>query len=244
MQTAHAIEQSIFLKAEWRNLVMLNYEIEPSILTQWLPKGTELDYFKGRTYVSVIAFQFLHARVMGMSIPLHRDFEELNLRFYVRRQDGDEVRRGVVFVNEVVPRRAIAWVARGLYSERYKAMPMMHSVSGPSDELEVEYRWRPLEHWSYVRAKMASPFAPLQKGSFNHFIAEHFWGYAQRDGDTVEYSVEHPSWRVAPVDQYSLEIDIEPLYGAEFVETLSEKPCSVFIAEGSEVSVHRGRLLE
>lgn len=225
---------------------MLNYEIQPSILTQYLPKGTQLDYFKGRTYVSIVAFQFLHARVKGVSIPLHRDFEEVNLRFYVKRQEhkGDETQRGVVFVNEVVPRRAIAWVARGLYSERYKAMPMAHTVAGAPDELEVEYRWRPAEHWSHVRARMASPFAPLQPGTFNHFIAEHFLGYAQRDGATIEYSVEHPSWRVAPVEHYSLEMDIEALYGPEFVEALNEKPTSVFIAEGSEVSVHRGRVIE
>jgi uncharacterized protein len=244
METATAIEQSTFLKAEWRNLIMLNYEIEPSILTQWLPKGTELDYFKGRTYVSIVAFQFLHARVLGVGIPLHRDFEEINLRFYVKRNDADGLRRGVVFVNEVVPRRAIAWVARGLYSERYQTMPMMHSVSGAGDELAVEYRWRPAEHWGHVRAKAAGAFAPLQRGSFDEFIAEHFWGYAQRDGSTVEYSVEHPSWRIAPVEHYELDIDIEALYGAEFVETLREKPASVFIAEGSEVKVHRGRVIE
>jgi uncharacterized protein len=103
-----------FLRAEWRDLVMLNYEIDPDLLRSRIPAGTELDSWNGRTFVSIVGFRFLETRVLGVPIPFHRDFNELNLRFYVRRLAGDEWRRGVVFVKEVVPRRAIAWIARAL----------------------------------------------------------------------------------------------------------------------------------
>src|SRR6266513_2477095 len=126
-----------FLTAEWRSLAMLNYEVDRSVLARRVPPGTELDSWGGVVYVSVVGFLFLKTRVLGVPIPGHRNFEEVNLRFYVRRKADGEWRRGVVFVKEIVPRRAIAAVARGLYGENYVAMPMSHAIDGR----RVEYRW-------------------------------------------------------------------------------------------------------
>ncbi|HKD03053.1 MAG TPA: DUF2071 domain-containing protein, partial [Terriglobales bacterium] len=118
----------VFLKADWRNLAMLNYEVEPSVLAAFVPAGTELDRWNGRLFVSLVGFRFLRTRVWGLPIPLHCNFDEVNLRFYVRRMEGSEIRRGVVFIREIVPRRAIATVARNLYGERYVALPMRHRL--------------------------------------------------------------------------------------------------------------------
>ena len=78
----------VFLTAEWRYLAMLNYEIEPAVLAPFVPQGTELDSFDGKTFVSIVAFLFLDTRIGGIPIPFHRNFEEVNLRFYVRRKSG------------------------------------------------------------------------------------------------------------------------------------------------------------
>ena len=75
-----------FLTAEWRYLVMLNYQIEPDLLRPFLPQGTELDSWQGQTFVSIVGFNFLNTRLLGLPIPGHINFEELNLRFYVRRK--------------------------------------------------------------------------------------------------------------------------------------------------------------
>src|SRR6187455_2734884 len=133
-----------FLTAEWRDLVMLNYEVDPAILLDLVPAGTELDLWQGRTLVSVVDFRFLRTRVLGLAIPWHIDFEEVNLRFYVRREASEGLRRGVVFVKEIVPRRAIAWLARLLYNENYVALPMSHWIDDRSSSQdgalrEVEY---------------------------------------------------------------------------------------------------------
>src|SRR6185503_10439864 len=104
--------------AHWRFLMMLNYEVDPSVLHPLVPRGTELDTWHGRTYASVVGFLFLDTRVLGLAIPFHRDFEEVNLRFYVRRREAEAWRRGVVFIKEIVPRWAIATVARVAYNER------------------------------------------------------------------------------------------------------------------------------
>src|ERR1700674_597191 len=131
-----------FLTANWRYLAMLNFVADPKILQPLLPSETELDFHEGRTFLSVVGFLFLDTRVRGIPIPLHRDFEEVNLRFYVRRTVGGESRRGVVFVREIVPRRAIAWTARALYGENYSAMPMRHGIARSETTLEISYVWR------------------------------------------------------------------------------------------------------
>lgn len=217
-----------------------------------MPAGTALDDWNGRVFVSVVGFLFLDTRVRGIGIPCHRDFDEVNLRFYVRREVGSESRRGVVFVREIVPRRAIALVARLRYGERYVARPMRHRLTFDSEgELETgseaSYEWRqgPAEvnRWASVRAGVAAPPAPLVPGSEAEFITEHYWGYSVRRGRTVEYRVQHPSWQVRPGSDAVLTADANLLWGKDFVEPLAKPPVSAFFATGSAVEVHRGAVL-
>jgi hypothetical protein len=238
----------IFLEARWQQLVMLNYEVDPDVLNGLVPAGTELDLWQERCLVSVVGFRFLETRVLGLPIPWHRDFSEVNLRFYVRRSDGGVTKRGVVFVREIVPRRAIAWVANVLYDERYLAMPMRFRELAQEQGRRIEYawRWRGRTHRLAVRVATADgePELPAS-GSEEEFITEHYWGYvAQRDGSTLEYQVEHPRWRVWPAREGRLDADVEALYGQGFASYLAQPPTSAFVAEGSEVRVRRGVRLD
>jgi uncharacterized protein YqjF (DUF2071 family) len=233
-----------FLTAEWRHLAMLNYEIDPALLAARVPAGCEIDAWSGRTFVSVVGFQFQHTRVLGLPIPFHRNFEEVNLRFYVRRKREDGWRRGVVFVRELVPRRAIALVARALYGENYTALPMRHSVDIAPTGGSVAYQWRRLGRWEGLSVELAGEPALAAEDSEEAFITEHYWGYSrQRDGLAVEYQVEHPRWRVWRADRSALHCDVGSLYGREFAEALSDPPTTAFVAEGSPVLVRRGRPL-
>lgn len=234
-----------FLTAEWRYLALLNYEIEPQILRPYVPHGTEIDLWHGRCYVSIVGFLFLHTRLLGVPIPLHTDFEELNLRFYVRRRVHDGWRRGVVFIKELVPKWAIAMTARLVYNENYHALPMRHVVSLTSAGGYVGYGWRFNDEWQQVQVQVDGRPAPIREDSEESFITEHYWGYAQqRDGSTVEYQVLHPPWRVWQAEAYDLQCDVEKLYGRAFVAPLAAAPSSVFLAEGSAVTVRRGARLE
>jgi uncharacterized protein YqjF (DUF2071 family) len=226
---------------------MLSWAVDPVLLEPRLPRGTELDLWEGRALASVVAFLFLRPRVWGVGVPLHRDFEEANLRFYVRRRGPEGWRRGVVFVQERVPRRAIAWTARALYGERYVASPMWHELEQHEDGWvrRVRYGWRRAGREESVALTAAGPPQELTEGSHEQFIAEHYWGYAAlRDGGTMEYQVEHPSWRVAAAASSRLECDPAGVWGPEWGEALVGPPASAFLAEGSAVAVYRGRRLE
>jgi uncharacterized protein YqjF (DUF2071 family) len=237
-----------FLTARWRHLAILNFEVDPAILAPRTPRGTELDAWRGRTYVSVVGFLFEDTRVRGWLVPFHRRFEEVNLRFYVRRRTEEGWRRGVVFVRELVPRAAVALVARALYNENYLCVPMGHDVvgsaAGASRVEAVAYRWTFAGRPGDLSVSVAEEPRPLAPGSEEEFITEHYWGYAgQRDGGTAEYRVDHPPWRVAPALRARLDCDAASLYGPSFAEALGAEPASAFLAEGSDVAVFRGARL-
>lgn len=232
-----------FLTAEWRYLAILNFRIDPAVLAPLVPAGTELDLWRGNALVSMVGFRFLHTRVLGVSVPLHRDFDEVNLRFYVRTERGSEVRRGVTFVREVVPRPAIALVARLLYNEPYAALPMHsttpHAMHKP-DPGTVEYAWRGGAGWNRLAVRASGAAELLAEGSEAEFITEHHWGYTrQRDGSTIEYAVHHPRWRVWTVADAEFVCDVKGMYGTAFVDALAAAPCSALLAGGSPVSVFR-----
>ena len=231
-----------FLTAAWRGLAILNFEIDPAILKPYVPRGVELDFFGGKTYVSIVGFQFLDVRLWGAAIPCHSRFEEVNLRFYVARTVGGEVRRGVVFLKELVKRRAVAAVARSAYNENYAVVPMRHRVSGleNSDGPPLaEYQWRTNTTWSGAYVRATGDLELPSQGSLSQFIVEHYWGYSkQRDGGTLEYRVDHPPWRVWSVSESRLECDVAALYGPQFVDALAGPPASALMADGSPVVVY------
>jgi uncharacterized protein YqjF (DUF2071 family) len=232
----------VFLSAEWRDLVMLNYEVDPALLKPYLPSGTVLDSFAGKTYVSLVGFRFCRTKMLGFfSIPFHVNFLEINLRFYVRRGNGNEERRGVVFISEVVPRHAIATTARLLYGENYICLPMRHRVATEGLKKIAEYQWQIAGQWCTLLAKgIGAPF-PAVCGSLEQFITEHYWGYSrQKNGNSLEYQVTHPSWLVRTATEAGFHGDASALYGSEFSAILQRRPDCAFVADGSRVIVHKG----
>ena len=237
-----------FLTAEWRDLVMLNYVVNPATLQPYVPSGTDLDFCDGEALISIVGFRFVKTKLQGLAIPSHRNFEEVNLRFYVRAPDAaGQMRRGVTFIREFVPRRAIAFLARLAYNEPYLALPMSSAISRSAQgvPIKLEYRWR---HGGalYRLGAETTDEAPTPPPLDSHacFVTEHYWGFTkQRDGRTVEYEVEHPRWRVWPATSATLEGDLTSLYGPVFANVLRGTPRSAWIAEGSQVTVFRPRLV-
>ncbi|MEM6347980.1 MAG: DUF2071 domain-containing protein [Bacteroidota bacterium] len=227
----------VFLQAQWRKLIMANYEIDPAILTPYLPYGTELDTWQGRHYVSLVGFMFQDTKVLGVKIPWHVNFEEVNLRFYVKRGE----KRGVVFIKEIVPRIAITLVANTLYKEHYATRRMKHEWVEDQHSLRVRYEWKERMGWQYMQVEADPLGTELVAGSEEEFITEHFWGYTRKSAHkTGEYEVAHPAWQIHSVRDFELQMDVNQVYGSQFEASFSEVPKSVFLAQGSEIKVFQG----
>ena len=222
-----------FLEAYWKNLILINYEIDPNLLKPYVPKGTELDFFMGKCYVSVVGFMFMDTKVLGMKLPYHINFEEVNLRFYVQR-NGE---RGVVFIKEIVPKPLITLVANSIYHEHYQTSKMTHHWTENNNSKQFEYLWKINTDWQSISVKTDKVFSSIEDDSEEQFITEHYFGYTKHGTKTFEYEVVHPSWRQLKVKDYSINIDFEANYGKSFKMLNTAKPTSVILAEGSEVAV-------
>ena len=232
-----------FLTAQWRYLAMLNYEVERAVLAPFVPRGTLLDDESGRHYISLVGFLFLDTHIFGFPAIFHDSFEEVNLRFYARRELRGESRRGVVFIREIVSRPLVAETAKLTYNEPYTTAPTRHTLVQTAAELQsVEYLFGAVNRACRLTLRPDGPSVPLRPKSHEEFIAERAWGYTrQRDGGTIEYAVDHPRWNVWPNARWELDGPLGDFYPEPFSSILSATPASAFVAEGSAVAVHLPR---
>ncbi|HEX6628067.1 MAG TPA: DUF2071 domain-containing protein [Gemmatimonadaceae bacterium] len=229
-----------FLTAQWRYLAMLNFEVDPAILASLVPTGTLLDDDAGRHYVSLIGFLFLDTHIFGLPAIFHENFEEVNLRFYVRRELAQQSRRGVVFIREIVSLPLVTEIAKLTYNEPYTTAPTKHSLVRTNDALQsVEYLLGSSPRQCCLTLRVDGDAAPLESGSHEEFITERPWGFTrQRDGGTIEYAVDHPRWRIWGDSHAKLDGPVGDFFPQPFSSILTGAPASAFVAEGSAVAVH------
>ena len=233
-----------FLKAEWRKIIFANYIVDPKFLLPYLPDQTELDTWNNQVYVSLVGFMFKNTKILGIKIPFHTNFEEVNLRFYVRHKNNNEWKRGVVFIKEIVPKWAITFVAITFYNENYETRKMQHNWKINGSECEISYDWYIKNIRQSLNVNAANESAEISIGSEEEFITEHYWGYAKRNsGGTNEYEVKHPKWKCYPINNYNINVDFELNYGPDFAFLNNEKPTTVMLAEGSEITVERKKII-
>ncbi len=227
-----------FLTARWENLIMANYAVDPYILLPFLPKGTELDFYNGNTFVSLVGFMFKDTRIFRIPIPGFGTFEEINLRFYVIRKEGNKIKRGVVFINETVPYKFVAWLANKLYKEHYTTIPTKHSWIIDNDIKQIEYQWKVNKQWNSFFVKSENEKLEMPNGGIEEFIFEHYFGYTKISNSySEEYEIEHPSWKINKVQQFKIKCNFDEVYGKEFKFLNDCNPDSVIIAEGSSIAV-------
>ena len=230
---------SKFLTAEWRKLALANYVVDPQILLPFLPYKTELDFWNGKHYVSLVGFRFINTRIKGLPVPFHRHFEEVNLRFYVTYKASSGLKRGVTFIREIVPRRALSYIANSIFREKYVTMPMKHEWETKDDLLRIAYSWKQNQKWNTFSV-IADPLpGEIPANSEEEFITEHYWGYTPISNNACsEYRVEHPRWLTYKVKSYQIDVDFGKLYGPQFDFLTRQAPDSVMFVEGSEIAVY------
>ncbi len=227
-----------FLKANWENLVMANYEVDPTALAPYLPNGVELDFFKDKTYVSLVGFMFKKTSLFGIPIPFFGSFEEINLRFYVKRIDGNKVKRGVVFINETVPFKVVALLANKLYKEHYISIPTKNKLVFGAEK-EINYEWEMQNRWNSISVCAGTMKEKIERDSIEAFIFERYFGYTKLDGNkTQEYQIHHPKWMVNKISESTINCDFKMMYGNAFANLSNTRPDSILLAEGSTVTVN------
>jgi uncharacterized protein YqjF (DUF2071 family) len=229
---------AIFLKAKWENIIMANYPVAAETLKPFMPKGVELDLYHNKAYVSLVGFMFKKSKLFQIPIPWLGTFEEINLRFYVVRKDADGIKRGVVFINETIPYKAVAWIANKLYKEHYTSISTKHSCKEEDKIKLIEYQWQVNKNWNSISVEALIQNNAINQGSFEEFIFEHYFGYTKINKNTTEeYTIKHPSWKVNQVINSKINCDFNMMYGKCFDSLNLAVPDSVFIAEGSPVEV-------
>ena len=233
-----------FLNAEWRKLAIANYAIDPNVLVKYIPPKTELDLWNGICYVSLVGFMFLNTKLLGLPIPFHRNFEEVNLRFYVRYKDRGKWKRGVVFIKEIVPKPALTFVANIIYKEHYQTMKMSHVWEEQASSRTVKYSWSLNGNENSFSVRAALEPTIIDTDSESEFITEHYWGYTKAgNNSSFEYEVTHPRWDCYEVSEHKIDIDFKSVYGTDFSELTNLDPTSVMLAEGSEITVENKRTI-
>jgi uncharacterized protein YqjF (DUF2071 family) len=227
-----------FLKAEWRKLAFANYEVNPNVLAQYVPPGTELDLWEGKCFVSLIGFIFLNTKIFGIKVPFHNTVEEVNLRFYVKRFENNTWKRGAVFIKEIVSKPMLTFVANTIYKEHYETMPMKYKWEENNKNRSVAYHWRKNKIWQSFKITAALKTSKIEENSETEFITEHYWGYAKvNDTVTNEYEVTHPRWEKYEVESADIKVDFELVYGKYFEFLNHIKPSSIMLIEGSKITI-------
>jgi len=233
---------SKFLIAEWRKLALVNYAVDPAILLPHLPYKTELDTWNGKHYLSLVGFRFINTKLKGISVPFHKHFEEVNLRFYVRYKDDSGWKRGVTFIREIVPKPALTFIANTIYKEKYVTMPMKHEWLTIDKIQKVSYSWKQNQKWNLLSLTADAIPLEITSNSEEEFITEHYWGYTPINTQVCsEYAVEHPRWTTYNVREYEIDVDFGRVYEPAFSFLTTQTPDSVMLAEGSEIIVRSMR---
>jgi uncharacterized protein len=233
-----------FLVANWENLVVATFETEKKLLQPYVPPGTELNDWNGRICMSLVGFMFTNTSLRGIPCPFFRSFEELNLRFYVRRKENNKWKKGVVFIKEIVPARLIGWAGKLLYRENFISLPMHHVFYTGNNSQHVEYYWKVNKQTNYL--KICSSLLPVISGinTLDSFICDHYTAFNKKGADqTISFAIQHNPWKVYPALTYDLRIDAQSLYGDAFAEAFNHKPLGVFLMDGSRTTVSAPRLL-
>jgi uncharacterized protein YqjF (DUF2071 family) len=227
-----------FLKANWENLIMANYEVEPSILKPYLPKGVDLDFHNDKTYVSLVGFMFKKTSLFGIPIPFFGSFEEINLRFYVRKVEGKEIKKGVVFINETVPFKIVALLANKLYKEHYISIPTKNTIE-IEEHKHINYQWKMKDKWNSITVQSAINKDKIEPSSIEEFIFERYFGFTKLSpSSTQEYRIHHPKWMTNKILNSNIDCDFGTMYGDAFSNLNNQAPSSIIMAEGSQVSVN------
>jgi uncharacterized protein YqjF (DUF2071 family) len=230
-----------FMKAQFADLVAVNFHVDEKILQPLVPPGLELDNFNGEAYVSLVAMMLKGAKVWGLPFSIVPSSAELSLRFYVKHTHADGVEKGTCLIKDYVAGSTAAWFLESQFQSTFSKLKMKQTASGfaKGETPEVEYQWKVDERWNKLRVRARSRIKKTSEGTKVGFILDHFNYYGRHNGRTLAYRVERPRWDVWDAAQANFTCDVQRLFGKSFVRPLAKRPASVFVTSGSPVTIFK-----
>jgi len=238
-------DKKIFLEANWERLLSANYVVDPSILQPHIPEGTELELHNGKCYVSLVAFRYSETKLLKIKVPFHQTFEEINLRFYVKRKiETKEWRSEVAFTKLFFPKRTLTAVAKRIYKENYETYEMQHRWKDDEQFLRTSYG---LNKDKWHRFEVITERKPLRitENTDAFFFSKHYWGTSQIDSRSCTiYEIEHPDWSTYKTIDAAISFDFKHVFGEEFASLTTAQPESIYLFDGSPVTVYKKSILK
>tara|TARA_B100000809_G_scaffold118758_1_gene117075 strand:- start:46028 stop:46750 length:723 start_codon:yes stop_codon:yes gene_type:complete len=230
----------VFLKANWLRLASANYIIDPAILDKHIPNGTLLEAHNGKHYVSLVGFRYCETRLLNIRVPYHHIFEEINLRFYVKREiSPGNWRSEVAFAKLFFPKKALTLVAKYIYKENYETLNMRHSWTEKENHLLTSYGLHK-KNWHNFEIQSDKKSRKVASDSSEFFFSKHYWGTSQIDHrSSTVYEIEHPDWEAYDIVDSNVSFDFNTIFGSEFKHLTNTQPDSVHLFKGSEVIVNK-----
>jgi uncharacterized protein YqjF (DUF2071 family) len=180
----------------WADVLFAHWPVDPAVVAPTLPDGLDVDTRDGDAYLGVVGFRMASIRPRGLPRSLGRSFPELNLRTYVRGDDGG----GVYFYNLDAADPIGVALARGLFELPYYRAEMR------VDDREDGVRFRSRRtHRNAPRARFDATYRPTEPatradpGSLDAFLTERYRFYTESDGGRLyRGEIDHPPWELSP----------------------------------------------
>ena len=230
--------------AEWREIVVINFEIDPKLLRNFIPPKTELDFFNETSFVTLMARACKNVKPYGWPIVFAKSIDQILLRFYVKRKVGDTWRRGVCLIRDYLPKRKASFFLNWMFKHSFTQVPIKRTSSNfesglPTQLPTVEYQWTTGDYVNHIKVNARSQMRQQEQETKESFVLDHHYGYTVKEGKTYEYYVEYSPWAMWDAQSGSFDCDTENVFGRPFVRALKQRPASVFLARGSDVIIYR-----
>lgn len=194
------LEGRALFRANWKDLVFLNYRLNPEVVAPWVP--LPLDIRDGWAYLSLVAFRVSEMRLdrfgrwnrhLVAPFGAHRF---LNVRAYVK----NEGEPGIFFIKEYVDRRFAIPFAKMTYGLPYVYAKIDYDrFEGEVDRGERKFRFKTILDGDPHRCV---------EGSLEEFLCERYTAFTSRGRSKKRFRIVHEPWEVAPLEIEDLEDEL------------------------------------
>jgi len=204
---------------EWNRAIFLHWEVEIEQLKSFVPDEIEIDLFKGKPWISLVAFTMekIRPRFLPPFSPIS-NFDEINIRTYVKSKN----KTGVYFLSIEGGKKISCKIARSLsqlpyrYSKIKRSENSFQSINPKfNDQLSIQF--------NIVNQT-------IEKQEIDHWLTERYALYQDSNQHINEFEIHHLEWPINKLDIVDLNVNYP-----RFRNLIGSSPNKVQYSEGVKV---------